>query len=74
MKTEIGFVAVELSDSDALLFKQFCQYHDKFQFLVQNGVFDLKRGFVTINFSNEGNISSIQKSEYIYPNQCGQKY
>ena len=67
MKVETGFVAVELNDADALLFKQFCQYHDKFQFLVQNGVFDLKRGFATINFDNVGNISSVQKSEYVYP-------
>lgn len=63
----IGFVAVELSNQDAELFKQFCQYHNQFQFLVQNGVFGLKRGFATINFDNDGNISSVQKSEYIYP-------
>lgn len=44
-------------------------YKDKVQFLIQNGVFDLKRGSATINFDNMGNISSIEKKEFIYPNR-----
>lgn len=60
-------VTIILIDKEVILFKQFREYQDRFQFLVQNGVFGLKRGSATINFDNAGNISSIQKTEYIYP-------
>lgn len=43
------------------------EYKDKIQFLLQSGVFDLKRGSATINFDNMGNISSVEKKEFIYP-------
>ncbi len=65
----VNIVAVDLTLHDAALFKQFCQYYDKFNFMIESGMFDIKRGYATVNFGNNGEISSIQKSSYIYPSK-----
>lgn len=61
-----GLIAIELNDEDAELFKQFMQYREKIQFLISNSALDIKRGSVTINFSKEGDILSIDRHLYTY--------
>lgn len=73
METKIGFIAVELSNDDAEKFKCFLKYYDKIKFLIGENALDLQRGYVTINYDNNGNISSIQKCQYIYPKKNEKK-
>lgn len=61
-----GLIAINLSNEDAELFKQFMQYHDKIQFLIENQCLDIKRGSATINFSKEGEILSVDRHLYTY--------
>lgn len=49
------------------LFLLFQQYYHQFGFLVQQHAFDIKRGSVTLNFSDDGSITSLERKEFIYP-------
>lgn len=44
-------ITIELSEQDAESFKEFLKFHDNFSFMVEQGVFDLKTGNVTIHVS-----------------------
>jgi len=52
---------INLSEADAVLFAEFRKYQDNFQFMVENGVFDMKNGKITLNFDNTGNLLVIEK-------------
>jgi len=54
---------IDLSEADALLFAEFRKYQDNFQFMVENGVFDMKNGKITLNFDNAGNLLVIEKMQ-----------
>lgn len=65
----IDIIAVDLTTYDAMLFKKFCQYYNQFQFMIDSGMFEIKRGHATVNFGNQGEISSINKTQYVYPSK-----
>lgn len=65
-KVRIGYVAVDLSSEEAEAFKHFLKYKDKIGFLIKNEALDIKRGSVTINFSKDGDILSLDKHLYTY--------
>lgn len=58
-------VQIFLTTPEALLFKDFQEFHATFALLVQKGVFDTKFGSVTLNFA-DGEIKTIEKKEIIY--------
>lgn len=58
-------VTVYLTTPEALLFKDFQQFHETFAILVKQGVFDIDYGKATLNFSN-GQLQTITKEEVVY--------
>lgn len=59
MKT--SSTSVWLTDEQQALFVLFMKHYDNIGFMIQHGVFDTKRGSVTLNFTPEGIINSIEK-------------
>lgn len=52
---------IELSEEDAILFAEFRKNQDNFQFMVDNGVFEMKNGKITMNFDPNGHLLVIEK-------------
>jgi hypothetical protein len=64
---EINKIAIYVPDEEAKKFLLFQQYYDIFNFMLVSGAFEVKKGSVTLNFSDIGRISSIEKKEFVYP-------
>lgn len=58
-------VTILLTTPEALLFKDFQQFHATFALLVQKGVFDIKYGKAILNFAN-GELQNIVKEETVW--------
>lgn len=56
---------VDLTNIDAELFKLFRKHQDAFQLLVDNGVFEVRNGQVTIDFDKDG-IASVKLLSRLY--------
>ena len=59
-------VTVFLTTPEALLFKDFQQFHATFALLVKKGVFDIKNGSATIHFDSEGTIKKIERHDSLF--------
>ena len=59
-------VTIFLTTPDALLFKEFQQFHKTFALLCSKGVFDTKNGSITLHFGPSGEISSIVRQDSLY--------
>ena len=58
-------VTIFLSPLDAEMFKSWQQFHQTFELLVNQGVFQTKYGKVILNFA-DNKIKTIEKQEIIY--------
>lgn len=58
-------VTLILTTPEAILFRDFQQFHSTFALLVQKGVFDIKYGKAVLNFSN-GELQNITKEEVVW--------
>lgn len=65
MKTD--GTAIYLNAEEMALFLLFQQYYSQFAFMIQQHAFDIKRGSVILNFSEDGFISSLERREFSYP-------
>lgn len=52
-------ITLELSDADALAFRNFQEYRASIDVMMAAGVFDMRRGSVEIHFDLEGKIGAI---------------
>ena len=59
-------VTLILTTPEALMFKDFQQFHNTFALLVSKGVFDIKNGSATLHFDNLGNIQKIERHDNLY--------
>ena len=57
---------VILTESDAELFKQFCQNHNKFTLVQSKGGFDIKNGKTIIHYDWQGEILGIELDYYTF--------
>ncbi len=62
---EDQIITIFLTTPEAILFRDFQKYHDLFQILQKNGVFDLKFGHCVLNFAG-GELQNVTKDEVIY--------
>lgn len=53
-------VTIDLTDKEAESFKNWREYQDKFETLVEAGVFTIKGAPVTIHFDDKSNIRKIE--------------
>ena len=59
-------VTIFLTTPEAVMFRDFQQFHATFALLCSSGVFDTKNGNVTIHFDSQGHIQKIEKNESLY--------
>lgn len=59
-------VTILLTTPEAIMFRDFQQFHTTFALLISKGVFDTKNGSVTLNFDSNGQIKTIQRSDFLY--------
>ncbi len=59
-------VTVFLTTPEALLFKQYQEFHQTFQLLCEKGVFDIKQGTAIIHFDIHGAIAKIERHDSLY--------
>lgn len=62
-------VIVQLTTPEAILFRQFQQYHDDlevFQVLREQGVFIQKNAVVNLHFDYEGKLKKITRADVMY--------
>lgn len=58
-------VTIILTTPEAVLFRDFQQFHATFALLVQKGVFDIQFGKATLNFQN-GELQNVTKEEIVW--------
>ena len=59
-------VTLILSTPEALLFKNFQEFHKTFALLVEKGVFDIKNGSAVIHFDQAGYVQKIERHDSLY--------
>lgn len=59
-------VTIFLTTPEALLFKQYQEFHATFQLLCEKGVFDIKGGSAVIHFDTNGHIARIERHDSLY--------
>ena len=59
-------ITIILSTPDAMLFRNFQQFHATFALLCKNGVFDQKNGKITLHFDSHGNIAKIERQDSLF--------
>ena len=60
-------ITIDLSEEEARLFRLFQEYYVQIKYLLDQNCFSVERGDVTIHFDRKGNISSIEKRLFSYP-------
>lgn len=59
-------VSINLSPEEARLFMLFRQHQANFQVLVDNHVFDIKRGNVILSYDDHGRLAAIKLEEMVF--------
>lgn len=59
-------VTLILTTPEAIMFRDFQQFHNTFALLVQKGVFDCKNGSITMHFDGNGEIQRIERKDDLY--------
>lgn len=59
-------VTLILTTPEALMFKEFQQFHQTFALLCSKGVFDIKGGSATLHFDNNGFIQRIERHDNLF--------
>ena len=59
-------IRIEITTPEAMLFRDFQQFHKTFALLTTKGVFDIKGGSAVIHFDIEGNIAKIERHDNLY--------
>lgn len=65
-------ITVILTTPEALMFKEFQQFHQTFALLCEKGVFDVKNGSITMHFDHLGNIQKIERNDKIFDSRVKQ--
>ena len=59
-------VTIILTTPEAIMFKDFQQFHETFALLVKSGAFDIKNGSFTCHLDAQGNIQTIKRDDVLY--------
>lgn len=59
-------VTIILTHPEAVMFRDYQQFHDTFALLVKQGVFDCKNGSITMHFDANGNVQRIERKDDLY--------
>lgn len=64
-KLDTTEVTIILTTPEAMMFREFQQFHATFALLVEKGVFDIQFGKATLNFQ-QGQLQNITKEEIVW--------
>lgn len=59
-------VTIILTTPEAIMWRDYQQFHAAFALLVSRGIFDVKNGSVTIHFDSLGNIAKIERKDNLF--------
>ena len=59
-------IKVEVTNGDAVLFRQFREYQDVFQHMLNAGVFETRNGVAILNFDSSGTLTEIRRDTLVY--------
>lgn len=62
---------IYLTTPEAVMFRDFQQFHETFALLCKKGVFDIRNGSATIHFGPNGEISNITRNDVLYNARVG---
>lgn len=65
MKPE-ELIVIQLTTPEAVMFRDYQKDHDLFVLLKQKGVFNQKNASITLNFDMNGDLSTIQRQDFMY--------
>lgn len=58
-------VTIILTTPEAIMFRDFQQFHEAFAVMVKSGVFDIQFGKAVLNFQN-GELQNVTKEEVVW--------
>lgn len=59
-------ITIILTTPEAILFREYQEFHQTFALLCTKGVFDMKNGSVTIHFDSAGTIKKIERHDSLF--------
>jgi hypothetical protein len=59
-------IQIFLTTPEAIMFRDFQQFHKTFALMCKSGVFDIKGGSATIHFDSEGEIKKIERNDSLF--------
>jgi hypothetical protein len=59
-------ITLFLTTPEAIMFRDFQQFHSTFALLCSSGVFDTRNGSCEIHFDNDGNIKKIERHNVLF--------
>lgn len=59
-------VTLILTTPEAIMFRDFQQFHSTFELLCSKGIFDIKNGSATIHFDHNGQIQKIERKDNLF--------
>ena len=59
-------ITILLTTPEAILFRDFQQFHQTFALLCTKGVFDMRNGSVTLHFDQNGTIQKIDRHDSLF--------
>lgn len=57
---------IELTNEDAIKYREFMKYYDIFNLMVKKGVFDVRNGSVALHFDKNGTLKIIQRADILF--------
>lgn len=63
---EKKIIQIELSEDEAELFKKFRQHQNNFEYLLQEGIFDLRNSEAILDFDSSGFLGHIKMGVHKY--------
>lgn len=64
--TDQDIVKISLHKEDAERFKKFLEHYEKFNLLLDRGVFEVKNGSVVLDFDKNSVLQTIRLTGYMY--------
>lgn len=59
-------IKIEITEFDAVQFRDFQKHYQQFMTLVKAGVFEIRNGTAMLSFDNTGTLKTITRNDYIY--------
>ena len=59
-------VKIELTNEDAVKYREFMKNYDTFNLMLEKGVFNVRNGSVALHFDKNGTLKIIQRADVLF--------